>query len=325
MKPANQKLKILYLMKILMEQTDEEHLISMAELLEQLKDYGIEAERKSVYADIDALRTFGLDVEVVPGKKGGYFVANRDFQLPELKLLVDSVQASKFITQRKTKALIQKLEGLTSVHQASLLQRQVFVGRRIKSMNESIYYNVDHIYSGINKNQQISFRYFDYTVDKEKRYRKDGRAYIASPLALIWEEEKYYLIAYDSESAQLKHYRVDKMDGIHLLDEPRQGTELFDEKELSIYTQKVFSMYGGEEHLVKLRFANELAGVALDRFGKDCVLLPYDEDHFVIEVSLQLSPKFYGWVFSLGSGVTILAPDCAAAEFRRMAAEAAAR
>ena len=154
MKPANQKLKILYLMKILMEQTDEEHLISMAELLEQLKDYGIEAERKSVYADIDALRTFGLDVEVVPGKKGGYFVANRDFQLPELKLLVDSVQASKFITQRKTKALIQKLEGLTSVHQASLLQRQVFVGRRIKSMNESIYYNVDHIYSGINKNQQ---------------------------------------------------------------------------------------------------------------------------------------------------------------------------
>ncbi|MBQ6808014.1 MAG: WYL domain-containing protein [Firmicutes bacterium] len=323
MKSPKQKLKILYLMKILLEQTDEEHMLSMPRLLEELQGCGVKAERKSIYDDIEALRLFGLDVELCPGRNGGYFVANRSFQLPELQLLVDSVQASKFVTLKKTEDLIQKLESLTSVHQARALHRQVFVGKRIKSMNESVYYNVDHIHTGINQDREIAFRYFDYTVEKKKQYRRSGGEYVLSPLALIWEEEKYYLIAYDAEAARIKHYRVDKMDSIRLLDTPRQGVGSFREEELSQYSQKVFSMYGGEEHSVRMRFSNALVGVVLDRFGKEQELIPDDEGHFCITVDLQLSPQFYGWLFSLGEGVKLLSPPAAVEAFRQMALAAA--
>ncbi|MDO4733091.1 MAG: WYL domain-containing protein [Bacillota bacterium] len=321
-KNAGQKLKILYLMKILQEQTDEEHKLSMPQLIEELARLGLRAERKSIYDDLEALRSFGLDVEYSPGAGGGYYIANRAFQLPELKLLVDSVLASKFITSRKTSELVEKLEKLASVHQARELNRQVLVNGRSKSMNESVYYNVDSIHSAINQDLQISFRYFDYTVEKSRCYRRNGACYVVSPLALLWEEEKYYLIAYESEKEKLKHYRVEKMEGIRLLDAARQGLDVFPAEELPCYSKKFFSMFGGEERELCLRFSNQLVGVVLDRFGKDIPLLKDGDSHFRINVSLQMSPQFYGWVFSLGKGISILSPQDVLDAFRQRAREA---
>ena len=209
---AYQKLKPLYIMNYLLQNSDEDHLVSMSQLIEHLAAHGIPSERKSVYDDIEALRVFGLDiVQGGSGKNAGYYIANRSFELPELKLLVDSVQSSKFITHKKTATLIKKIETLASIHEAQLLNRQVYVKNRIKTMNESIYYNIDAIQSGISQNKKIQFKYFEYTVQKTRHYRKDGAFYVVSPFAMTWDDENYYLVAFDSQAGIIKHYRVDKM------------------------------------------------------------------------------------------------------------------
>ncbi|MGN0626218.1 MAG: helix-turn-helix transcriptional regulator [Oscillospiraceae bacterium] len=308
-KSTNQKRKILYLMQILLEQTDEDHFLSLSQLTALLAQQGIEAERKSLYDDLEQLRQFGVDVEFVKGKEGGYHVPNRTFQLAELKLLVDSVQASKFITSKKSMELIKKLESLTSVHQARQLQRQVFVAGRIKAMNESVYYNVDQIHAAIGQNRQIGFRYFEYTVEKKRRFRHDGAQYRISPFALAWDDENYYMLGFDTQAGILKHYRVDKMTEIQILDLPREGNEQFRKLDLAVYSRKVFSMFGGEEEMVRLRFENQLIGVVMDRFGKDVSVFPKPDGFFEIYTKVALSPQFYGWVFALGEGARILSPE----------------
>ena len=182
---SNQKLKLLYLMRYLLQNTDEQHPATTNQLISFLAEQDVKAERKSIYDDMEALRLFGLDVErTESGRSSGYYVASREFELPELKLLVDSIQSSKFITHKKTTQLIKKIETLASAHEAQLLQRQVLVTNRIKTMNESIYYNVDEIHSGITQNRKIRFKYFEYTVNKERRFRRDGAFYVMSPYAL---------------------------------------------------------------------------------------------------------------------------------------------
>lgn len=308
-KSTNQKRKILYLMQILLEQTDEDHFLSLSQLTALLAQRGIEAERKSLYDDLEQLRQFGIDVEFVKGKEGGYHVPNRTFQLAELKLLVDSVQASKFITSKKSMELIKKLESLTSTHQARQLQRQVFVAGRIKAMNESVYYNVDQIHAAIGENRQIGFRYFEYTVEKKRRFRHDGAQYRISPFSLAWDDENYYMLGFDTQAGILKHYRVDKMTEIQILDLPREGNEQFQRLDLAVYSRKVFSMFGGEEEMVRLRFENQLIGVVMDRFGKDVSVFPKPDGFFEIYTKVALSPQFYGWVFALGEGARILSPE----------------
>ena len=260
-KSSNQKLKLLYIVKYLMQNSDEEHPVSTAEIIGELANNGISAERKSIYDDIEALRLFGLDIIQLKGKNGGYYIGERDFELPELKLLVDSIQSSKFITQDKTYKLIKKIEGLASVYDGQLLQRQVFVTNRVKSMNESIYYAVDVISDAITQNRKIRYKYFEYTVEKTHRYRHDGAFYEVSPFALIWDDENYYMLAWDSDSEKMKHYRVDKMEKVSLTDCEREGTKEFEKVDMSAYTKTVFGMFGGEEQKVKLRFANHLVGV----------------------------------------------------------------
>lgn len=213
-KSPNQKLKLLYLMEILLQQTDERHPMTVPEMIAQLAQRGVSAERKSIYGDLEALRTFGLDIVQTKSKTTGYYVGTRAFETPELKLLVDSVQSSKFITHKKTLALIKKIEGLASIYDAQLLQRQVYVHGRVKSMNESVYYNVDEISDAISRDRQIRFHYFEYTISKQRRYRKEGAFYVVSPLALMWDNENYYLLAWDAKAALRKHYRVDKMTDI---------------------------------------------------------------------------------------------------------------
>lgn len=315
-KSANHKLKLLYLMKILLEKTDEAHSLSVPQMIEELGRYGISAERKSIYDDLEALKVYGLDIETMRTRTTGYYVANRTFELPELKLLVDSVQASKFITHKKSMELIQKIESFASIYEAQLLRRQVYVANRVKSMNESIYYNVDAIHSAIGENKQIVFRYFEYTVTKQRKFKRDGQCYQISPLALCWADGNYYMVGFDSEAGIVKHYRVDKMLGISHADAVREGLEEFSKLDMAVYSRKIFSMFGGREERVTMQFDKQLVGVVIDRFGRDVMILKSDDTHFAVHADVFVSPQFFGWLCGFGGKAKILAPEDVAAEFR---------
>ena len=318
-KSSNQKLKLLYLMQMLLEQSDENHPLTVQDMIDALSLHDISAERKSIYADLEALRVFGLDIMQSKGKSTGYYIASRDFELPELKLLVDSVQSSKFITHKKTLSLIKKIEGLASQYDAQLLQRQVYVRNRVKSMNESVYYNVDEISGAINRDRAIRFQYFEFDIDKQRRYRHGGKIYEISPFALMWDDENYYMLGYDAEAGKLKHYRVDKMTNIESAEAERSGKELFAGMDMSSYSKQVFGMFTGSEQTVKLRFENRLAGAVIDRFGKEIMLIPDGDEHFTVSADIAVSPQFYAWVFGFGTAVEILSPDSARRELAQLA------
>ncbi len=307
MKSPNQKLKLLYLTKILMEKTDEEHPITLSEIIEELSRYGVSAERKSIYDDLECLRVFGIDICTKKTRTTGYFIGSRDFELPELKLLVDSVQSSKFITHKKSLELISKIERLTSRENAKLLHRQVFVTNRVKTLNEQIYYNVDKIHDAIAANKQITFKYFDIDVNKSKAYRRNGEIYTESPISLTWDDENYYLITYKTKYDNYVHYRVDKMEGIEISETDRVfSSKPFD---LSAYAKKMFGMFGGEETDVSIRFDNDLVGVIYDRFGMDIPIIKIDEKHFECSVRVAVSPHFLSWIISFGGKARILSPQ----------------
>ena len=309
-KGSNQKLKLIYLIKIMLEKTDENHGIMMPEIMSALKEYGITAERKSIYADFEAMNELGFEVVGEgSGKSFTYRVVSRQFEVAELKLLVDAIQSSKFITARKSNELIKKLESLVSMHEAKQLQRQVYVSGRIKTMNESIYYNVDEIHAAIGLNKKIRFQYFQWNIKKEEELRRGGAFYEISPWALSWDDENYYLIGFDSEENKIKHYRVDKMLKISYMEEAREGKEFFEKFDMAAYARKSFGMFGGEEQYVKLEFHNNLVGVVIDRFGKDIMIIPSDENHFRVNVNVAVSDQFFGWVFGLGEEVQILGPE----------------
>lgn len=317
-KSANQKLKLLYLLKILTEQSDEEHCMSAQALIDALASYDIKAERKSIYDDIAQLIDFGYDIILTKAKTGGgYYLAGREFELAELKLLVETVQASRFLTLKKSRELIAKIEKLASKSEAGQLQRQVYVANRIKTANESIYYIVDDIHRAIQNNEQITFQYLEWNLNKELVPRKDGKIYRISPWALTCKDENYYLIAHENESDSIKHFRVDKMGHIQVLrGEARQGAELFERFDIAAYANKTFGMYGGREEIVTLEFENRFIGVVLDRFGKEVSVRTRDEEHFSVRVQVALSGQFYGWMTGLGAGARIAAPADVVEEYR---------
>ncbi|MGN0968511.1 MAG: helix-turn-helix transcriptional regulator, partial [Oscillospiraceae bacterium] len=303
-KSGNQKQKLLVLRQLLLERTDEEHPMTVQQMIGELERWGIQAERKSLYDDLEQLRAFGLDVQCRKGRAGGWFVGERDFELPELKLLVDAVQASKFITRRKSDALIRKLEGLAGVHQARQLQRQVYVNGRVKTMNESIYYNVDTLHAAVSARRAVSFRYFDYNSRKEKVLRREGARYTVSPCGLVWDDENYYLVGWDHDRGDVRHYRVDKMSDLAVTQLPLEGAAAGD-FDMAGYAQKHFGMFSGTAAHVKLRCREELAGVVLDRFGREAMLVPGGDGTFTVTVEVVVSPQFWGWLFGLGSGVEL--------------------
>ncbi|MCL2121338.1 MAG: WYL domain-containing protein [Clostridiales bacterium] len=306
-KSAGQKLKILSLMKILLTQTDETHPLTVNELIEKLAAQGIRAERKTIYDDIEALRHFGVDIVMEKSKVYGYYVTGRDFQLPELKLLADAVQSSKFITEKKSLELIHKLQGLASVYEAGKLRRQVFIQNRVKNMNESIYYSVDSLHEAITEGKKIIFRYFDYNVNKERVFRRGGALYSASPIVLTWSDEQYYLIAHTDDHPGFTHYRVDRMNGVKMLNENCDAAvKNFD---LTEYVKKVFGMFGGEEVDIKLQVHQSLAGVFLDRFGKDLPMTEEQNGYFSVRLRVALSPIFFGWLFQLGDLCSVVSPQ----------------
>ena len=308
----NQKLKLLYLAKIFFEETDESHGLTMAELISRLKEADISADRKTIYLDLDELRQFGLDILSYPdGKTTRYHLASREFELAELKLLVDSVQSSKFITEKKSRSLIKKLESLVSVYDAKQLHRQVLIAGRVKTMNESIYYNVDKLHTAISQNVQIRFKYFQWNVEKQEEFRHGGAWYCVSPWHLRWDDENYYLIAYDAAAGQLRHYRVDKMKNICLTDTPREGKSV----DPAAYTARLFGMYGGAPTRVTLEGENRMAGIVIDRFGKDVESAPVDATHARVHVTVAASPVFFGWLAQFGTAVRLEAPSALARQY----------
>ena len=313
----NQKLKMLYLVKILTEQTDGEHGLSLQEIAARLEANGVNAERKTLYRDFDELEKFGLEIlREQDGRNVRYHLAERQFELAELKLLVDAVQSSRFITERKSRQLIKKLESLASVHEARKLHRQVMITGRIKAMNESIYYNVDMLHDAINTDRQIRFRYFNWNVYRQQELRHGGAWYCVSPWSLLWDDENYYLVAYDAAERKLKHYRVDKIVRLSVTDLPREGKEAFRQLDAATYTRSLFGMFGGQRTRVTLEGRADMVGPLIDRFGKDITIVPQGNDRFTAAVEVTPSRHFIGWIIALGDGVRITGPAALVQEIR---------
>jgi len=303
----------LYLMRLFLEETDEDHRLSMEEIIEKLSGMDIDVKRRAIYDDIDALDDFGITIQKEKsGRNTYYFTEDRAFEIPELKLLVDSVQASRFITERKSRDLIKKLGTLVSKPQAKELQRQVVISGRVKSMNESIYYNVDALNRAINNDSQISFDYMQWDLNKTLVPKHiPPKKYIVSPWGLVINEENYYLVGYEGDT--IKHYRVDKMVHIKALGTPRQGKEFYHEED---YKKKsIFGMYGGKVLSVTLQAENSMVGIIIDRFGRDIRIKPISNTHFETVVDIAISPQFFGWLFGLGPCIRITAPDDAVKQF----------
>ncbi len=306
---GNQKLKILYLMKMFTEQTDEDHSIRISDMISELEKYGISAERKSIYADIETLKIFGMDISMRKSKNTEYYLASREFELAELKLLVDAIQCSKFVTHKKSFELIKKIEQLTSKKQALTLQRQVYVANRAKSVNENIYYNVDKLHQAIAENRKVSFRYFDYSLSKEKIYRKNGERYYISPYSLSWDDENYYVIAYYEKHDNFVHYRVDRMSDIEVQEETRNPLKEDTKFNIAEYAKQTFNMFNGVDEVVRLEFDNELVNQVLDRFGSDIHIEKMSEETFSIRTTVKVSSTFYSWVAQYGKKVRIIYPE----------------
>ncbi|MBE6562813.1 MAG: WYL domain-containing protein [Ruminococcaceae bacterium] len=315
-KRGKQKLKLLRIRDALLEYSDETHPMTVADIIGYLETCGIEAERKSIYEDIEELKYYGMDIITVKGKGGGYYVGSRDFETAELKLLVDAVQSSKFITTAKSRQLIDSISSLAGVHDRAKLKRQIYISDRIKSMNKSIYYTVDSIHTAINENSKIRFGYYHLNSKKEKIRHHDGKIYEASPWLLTWNDEYYYLAAYDSKSGIMKHYRVDKMERVTVTGERRDGEEVFKKMDLDLYSTGMFGMFTGELENVTLECDESLAGAVLDRFGMDTFTSQRENGKFIASVKVAVSPLFFGWVAGFGTKMKITAPERVANEMK---------
>ena len=319
-KSDNQKLKIFYILDYLQKNSHQDKPVRASELISMLENrYGISCERKTIYSDITALQDYGADIISVPGKNGGYYIASRNFELPELKLLIDAVLSSRYLTEKKSRELIEKLCKECNEEDSRLLKRNVMVSGRVKSMNESIYYNVDTIQDAIGKNRQITFRYFDWDFGGKRKFRE--KEYIASPYGLCQDNDNCYLLAWTQRHG-VTHFRVDRMTTIQVTEIPRTPCPELTGSALTEHANRLFQMYSGEAVNVKLRFHNSLLNVVVDRFGKDTMLIPDGEEHFNFTVNVAVSPIFLSWVIGFGSKAKILYPESVVDACRQLCAEA---
>ena len=316
-KSANQKLKLLYIADFLKKYSDEEHTVTTSEIIDMLSNVGIEAERKSIYSDIEALRFYGMDINISKGRNGGISLLSKEFQLAELKLLVDAVQSSRFITKKKSFDIIKKLSELVSTYEKEELQREVYILNRIKNDNESIYYSTDTIHKAIQSDKMIVFRYFNYGADKKKLYHNDGKLIKVSPFGLQYDSEKYYMIAFDGYASKIKHYRVDKMESVEIFDESRDGKGYFRKFDLAEYANSTVTMYSGEVAPVTLKLPEKFAGAVIDKFGKQCRFTPLDDGEFAVTINVAMTPTLYSWVFTFGGEIKITAPEKAVNDYKK--------
>lgn len=302
-------IRLLLLKEYLQANAGKDRIVKRREIEEYLMEQGFPVEKKTLYADFAVLDdVFGLHLEYDQHKKG-YRLLNPPFEPHELRLLVDGIQSSKFITRGKAREITEKIKALAGKETKATLNRQTYVADRVRSMNDSVVKDADHIHQAIAEDSQIAFRYFHYTPDRSnpKSYSKDGKKLIVSPYALLWNNGNYYLYAYDGK--MFRYYRVDRMEGIsHPLIQKREGKDLFKEKDITSQKAKVFDMYGGKEYNVRIRFRKELADAVIDQFGKDVMMMPVDADHFNITVPIEVSPTFFAWISTFGRRVKILEP-----------------
>jgi len=317
---GQRKLKILYLKQFLEKYSDTEHHVTVKDMRNYLLQNDINAERKSLYEDIMALQDFGMDIGHEAGSKY-YTLFSRDFEISDLKLMIDSIQSSKSLSVQKSSELIKKLEKLCSTHQAKELNRQVIVSGRAKTDNEKVFYNIDAIHKAILEDRQIRFLYFTYDARKNRRYNRNKSNYFVSPFALIYSDDNYYLLAFDEKANQFRHYRVDRMESVDATEESRAGKELYREIDLTAYTKYTFGMFGGQIEEVAMVFSNHLMSAVIDRFGHDVTVFRYDEKHFKITVPVAVSDQFFGWVFGLGKGVRIISPPAVVEKMRESLAK----
>lgn len=309
-------------MEILLEKTDDEHLLSASEIADIIEArYGVKPNRKTISDDIKTLQEFGLDIITQKGGNPGNYVASRFFELAELKLLVDAVQSSKFITEKKSAALINKLKKLTNEEKGKQLQRQVHINNRIKADNETIFYNVDNIHNAIAQNKQITFKYAEWNINGKLQFKKNGDLYVASPWALMWDDDYYYLIAYVEDIDEMRHYRVDKMKQMDILDTKRLGKKIFDDYDLAAFSKKTFRMFAGKDEKVTLVCKNEKVGIVLDRFGKEISLVKEDEDHVRFSTTVSVSNQFFGWLTGVGMDIQIKSPKSVQEEYKKYLSE----
>ncbi len=318
-KGNNQKLKLIYLIKLMLEKTDDENGLTMPQIIEELTKYDVTAERKSIYADFqDMEEKLGIDIiREQRGRETYYHAVGREFELAEVKLLIDAIEVSKFITEKKSRALINKIKGLVSEHQAKQLQRQVHITDRVKAMNENVYYNVDSIHEAISENKKIKFQYCKWNLKKELIPRRNGEFFVISPWSLTWDDENYYLIAYDEWDQKIKNYRVDKMKELSVLDKKREGREVFDAIDISAYSKTRFGMFSGDTKKVYIEFPNEKCGIFIDQFGQDITFRKVDENHSAIAVDVTVSNQFFGWIFALGKEVKVTGPEEVVAQMQQ--------
>jgi predicted DNA-binding transcriptional regulator YafY len=305
----NLKLKLLHLADILRQETDEDNPLSTTDIIKKLDERNITVNRKTLYDDIELLKEYGLDIYThkVTGSANLYNLASREFELAELKLLVDTIQFSQLVTPTKSKKLIHKLSSLTSIHQAKQLERSVIITDRMKGMNEKVFYAIDALHKAVIQKRKVSFKYYNLTIDMKKDYRNGGKKYIVSPYTLACSNNNYYLIAFHEKYNDLSQFRIDRIDNIEVTDEPRQ--ELPKDFIMEKYTQKVFSMYNGELKEVEIIFNNSLINAAVDRFGKKVRFTKVDDNHFAVKASLSISPTFFSWLFQFGDKVKLVAPQ----------------
>jgi predicted DNA-binding transcriptional regulator YafY len=313
----NGKQKLIRLIEILIKYTDDEHGLTISEIIDKLSEYGIKAERKSIYDDFFVLEEMGIPVLKNKAKQTRYSIDFAIFELAELKMLVDAVQSSKFITAKKSRELISRLERFTSIYKSKELSRQVYVEDRIKTVNPASIYTVDSVHNAINSDKELNFRYFEYNSDKTKHFRHDGKIYSVTPISLVWSEENYYLVAYEQATDNIKHFRIDKMADVSIFEKKRAHSHLIDKFNPSDYSRKVFGMYGGREELVVFECRDSLAGVMIDRFGFDPVFHKTDFG-FKFSLRVMVSPTFFAWALGFGDQIKILGPSSVVDELKEM-------
>ena len=308
--------RLLKILSLLYEKTDETHQLSTNDILEHLQSKGMLTNRKTVKNDIEVLNNHGIDIVVTHGICNSYFMGDRIFQIPEIKMLMDSVMSSRAITEHKSEVLIDKLKSLVSVHQAAELSESMCFKSAIKSSNENIYYIVDTIHTAIRFNKKIQFRKYDYTVSKERIYRENGKLYTVSPYELVWFEDRYYLIGFFEDLQSVSSTRVDNIEMPKILTEDSHAIpSWFDMGE---YVLSMFRMYAGPMAEVELTCENSMMRIILDRFGKDVETSVVNEESFTTKVTVSVSPTFYGWIFQFGGLIRITSPKTICDEYLNM-------
>lgn len=322
MKENCQKIKLLKLMELLRQETDEHHPLSTNEICNRLSTMGISCERRTLAKDILLLNEQGFEVMCCRvGKEKGYYIEDRSFSVPEIKILIDAVQAANFITEKKSSELIDKISALGGSHQADILKSNLVHFNTRKHSNETIYYSVAYLEDAIQQKNKVLFRYFDLDEHGEKVYRRDGHRYVVEPVALVFHEDNYYVVVYSAKHDSTANYRIDRMDSVEIIDEPVSQKALTLRNEVAGYTERVFKMYGGQSVDLVIEFDDKLIGAVYDKFGENTKMIRTHEHGCVATVKVQISPTFWGWLFQFGNQMRILSPANLTEEYKNMVGE----